>query len=138
MLSTGNVEIARSAYDAFNRRGVEGILDFLDPAIEWRAWERFSRDTHVDHGHEGARRVLAVYEENISELRVEPHEFIDAGEHVVVPFRLHGRARGSGEAVGYELVHVWTLPAGGDGKATSVVVYDSKEEALRSVGLSTS
>jgi ketosteroid isomerase-like protein len=137
-MTAENVEIARSAYDAFNRRGVEGIIDFLDPQIEWRAWERFSRDDHVDHGHEGARRVLAVYEENISELRVDPHDFIDAGEHVVVPFRLHGRARGSGEAVEYELVHVWTLPADGERKATRVVVYDSKDEALRSVGLATS
>ena len=30
------VEIARRGYEAYEARGIEGILEFLDPEIEWR------------------------------------------------------------------------------------------------------
>ena len=137
-MSAENVEIARSAYAAFNRRGVEAILDFLTPDIEWRTWARFARTTHVEHGHEGVRRVLAVYEENLSDLQAEPSEFIDAGEQVVVPVTLRGKSKGSEEPFELELVHVWTVAPDHPGLARKLDVYESREEALDSVGLSTS
>ena len=126
-----NVEIVRRAYEAFNRGGVERILEFLDPEIEWRAWEEIARAPRVYHGHDGVREVLGVYEENFDEIRAEPHEFIDAGEQTVVPFRLTGKAKGSGEEASFELVHVWT----GFGVAKRLDVYSSKAEALEAVGI---
>jgi ketosteroid isomerase-like protein len=30
-----NVETLRRAFDAFNERGLEGLLEFTDPRIEW-------------------------------------------------------------------------------------------------------
>ena len=35
-MSPENVELARQAYGAYNREGINGILDYLDPAVEWR------------------------------------------------------------------------------------------------------
>jgi ketosteroid isomerase-like protein len=134
-VSTENVDLARRAYQAFNGGGVEAILRFLDPEIEWRMWERWAREARVFKGHQGAREALLIFTENFDEFGAEPHEFIDAGEHVVVPARLHGRAKGTGEEASFELVHVWTLR--GD-RASRLDVYASREEALRAVGLSTS
>ena len=34
-MSNFAVEFARRGYEAFNERGVEAILDFLEPEIEW-------------------------------------------------------------------------------------------------------
>lgn len=35
-MSQQNVEVARQAYDAYNREGINGILVYLDPDVEWR------------------------------------------------------------------------------------------------------
>lgn len=130
-MSEENLEIARRAYGAFNRGGVERIIEFLDPEIEWRAWEQFARQPRVYHGHDGVRELLAVYAENFDEMRAEPYEFIDAGEQTVVPFRLSGKAKGTDDEVSFDLVHVWS----GGGMAKRLDVYTSKAEALEAVGL---
>ena len=35
-MSLENVELVRQAYDAYNRDGVDGILEYLDTEVEWR------------------------------------------------------------------------------------------------------
>ena len=131
-MANERVETARKGYEAFRRKGVEGILEYLDPEIEWKAWSQFAREPSVSKGHDGVRRLFTLYGENFDDLQAEPHEFIEAGDQVVVPFRLAGKEKGTGREVSFELVHVWTTV---DGLATQVEVYDSKPDALRAVGL---
>jgi ketosteroid isomerase-like protein len=130
-----NVDIARRAYEAFNHGGTDAILDYLDPEIEWRMFEAFARNPRVYEGHAGVREVLSLFQENYDDFRAEPQEFIDAGDRIVVPVRLSGRAKGTGEEASFELVQVWT--ASGE-RASRLDVYSTREEALRAVGLSTS
>ena len=128
------VQMAKRGYEAFRRKGVDGILEFLDPEIEWRAWSRFARGPNVVRGHGGVRELLSIYQENFGHLQAKPLEFIEARDgRIVVPFRLIGREKGSGREVQMDLVHVWTL--GGNGLATRVEVYESRREALKAVGL---
>jgi uncharacterized protein len=127
-----SIEIAKQGYEAFRRRGVAGILEYLDPEIEWKAWSRYARGPNVVRGHEGVRELFSVYEENFADLRAEPLEFIEAGDQIVVPFRLSGREKGTGREMQLDLVHVWTTAGG---RATRVQVYESKRDALRAVGL---
>jgi ketosteroid isomerase-like protein len=131
-MSEESIEVAKRGYEAFRQRGVDGILEYLDPEIEWRAWSRYGREPNLVRGHEGVRELFSVYEENFSDLRAEPLEFIDAGDRIVVPFRLSGREKGTGEEMEMELVHVWTTAGE---RAVEVQVYESKREALRAVGL---
>ena len=127
-----SVETAKRAYEAFAQRGVDGILEYLDPEIEWHPWSRFAREPNVIRGHDGVRRLFSVYEENFEDLRAEPLEFIAAGDRIVVPFRLGGREKGTGRTMEIELVHVWTTDGN---RASRVQVYESKDDALRAVGL---
>jgi ketosteroid isomerase-like protein len=127
-VASENVEIARRAYTAYNTGGIDAIVEFLDPEIEWHMWERFARGSRVYRGHAGVREALAVFEENFDDFAAEPHEFIEVGDRVIVPVRLHGKAKGTGEEVGFELVQVWT---GRDGLGARLDVYESKEDALR-------
>lgn len=131
-MSEENIDIARRAYAAFNLAGIEGILDSLDPDIEWRTWERFVREPRVYRGHAGVREVLRIFTENFDDFSAEPLEFIDAGERVVVPVKLSGRAKGTGESASFELVHVWTVNGR---RAGRLDVYSSKAEALEAVGM---
>jgi ketosteroid isomerase-like protein len=127
-VSGGTAEIARRAYDAFNRGGVDAILEFIDPEIEWRMWEEFARTSRVYHGHGGVREVLALFEENLDGFRADPHEFIELPDRVVVPVRLHGTVRGTGDERAYEVVQVWATRDGR--RASRLDVYGSREEAL--------
>ena len=55
-----------------------------------------------------AKAILtAIGIDNVEDVGAVPHEFIDAGDRVIVPVRMHGRLRDSGEPVAYELVQVW-------------------------------
>jgi ketosteroid isomerase-like protein len=85
------------------------------------------------YGHEGMRRFIALQTEAFEGFWVEPQDYIDAGDQVVVPLRFGGRARYTGLDVAFEVVHVLTM---GDRKWTRVDMYVSKAEALKAVGLS--
>lgn len=130
-MSEERKELARRAYVAFNSGGVEAILEYLDPQIEWRMWEQFSREPRIFHGHDGVREVLSLFEENYDEFGAEPKQFIEADEAVVVPVRLHGKSKGTGEVVNFELVHVWSGP---EPKPSRLDVYSSTDEALAALG----
>lgn len=126
-MATENVEIVRRGYRAFRRGGVEGILQFLDPAIEWHMSAAFTSTPRVYYGHDGVREVFRFFNEQIDELGADPHEYIEAGDRVIVPVRMHGRLRETGEPVAYELVQVWT---GRDGKAIKLVTYPDTRTAI--------
>lgn len=126
-----NAEIVRRGYRAFEERGVEGILEFLDPEIEWHMSAVFTHTPQVFRGHDGVRDVFRFFDELIEDLGADPHEFIDAGDQVIVPVRMHGRLRANGEPVAYELVQVWS---GRDGKAIRLVTYPDREAAIAQAG----
>jgi ketosteroid isomerase-like protein len=106
---------------------VDGILEFLDPEIEWHMSAAFTNAPRVYWGHEGVREVFRFFTDRIDNLGADPHEFIDAGDdRVIVPLRMHGRLRETGDPVAYELVQVWT---GRDGKAIRLVTYPDRDAA---------
>jgi ketosteroid isomerase-like protein len=125
------VKIAQRAYEAYQRGGVEEALEYLDPEIEWNMSEQFARAPRTFHGYDGIREVAAIFDEYFEDFRTDPHEFIDAGDKVVVPVRLHGRLKGTGEKVEYDLVQVWTLRRG---RAVRLDAYNDREEAFRETG----
>jgi ketosteroid isomerase-like protein len=64
---------------------------------------------------------------------IEPLEFIEVGDRLVVPYRFGGRARHTGIEVEFSFVHVLHLP---DGKVVRCDVFKTKGEALEAAGLS--
>jgi ketosteroid isomerase-like protein len=130
-MAIDNVEIVRRGYKAFEEGGVEGILQFIDPAIEWHMSAAFTGTPRVYHGHDGVREVFRFFSDRIDDLGAEPHEFIEAGDRVIVPLRMHGRLRETGEPVAYELVQVWL---GLDGKAIQLNTYPDREAAAADMG----
>jgi ketosteroid isomerase-like protein len=65
------------------------------------------------------------------ELRLEPQEFIDVDEFVVVPIRAVGVGRGSGVGVEFDEVHVYRMR---NDKIIELREYREKAEALKAVG----
>ena len=128
-MSQGNVEIVRRAIDAYNR-GQEA-LDLFDPEIEWITTGRFVEpDTY--QGYEEVRRYLQALRDDFEDLHVEPHELVDAEDHVIVRVRFTGRGRLSSAPIDLEFTFVFSLRGG---KIVRVRNYWEHTPALDAVGL---
>ena len=89
-------------------------------------------DPFVAEGHEGFKRFVAVLDEAWAHQRLEPEEFIEAGDDVVVPVRLVSTGRGSGVVVNARAAWVVTFRRD---KIARLCVYQTRAEALEAVGL---
>ena len=83
------------------------------------------------HGLDQARRNFAEFAESWESIRVEPREFIEAGDLVVVPWTVHVRGRDGIEVVSRP-TFVWTIR---DGAIERVSMYQERRDALEAVGL---
>jgi ketosteroid isomerase-like protein len=128
-MSQANVEVVRRLYEAFLRGDQSAIVAGLHREIEWRSIE----DTETRHGHDGVATSVAGWLETWEEHDLEPEEYLDAGDQVVVSTRLRGRGRQSGATVETRYFAVWELR---DGQAVAYREYPSKPAALEAVGLS--
>ena len=131
-MSQENVEIVRRALEAYEREGLDGLMCYLDPQIEWTTTGAFL-EAATYHGHEGVRRYLGAMIDEFDDLRNTPEEFIDAGEQVVLTTRASGRGKLSGAPV--ELMMAWVSLVK-DGRIIRIRNYREKAEALEAAGLS--
>jgi uncharacterized protein len=135
-MSKENVEIVRRGYELFAEGNLEVVKDLISDEAELpdggglgvgdtAAGTRRGPDGFL----QGSQDALDAFEG----YRVEPQEFIDAGDAVVVPVRISGRGRASGATLEVRLVHLWVLR---DGRAIRNEIYRTTAEALEAVGLS--
>jgi ketosteroid isomerase-like protein len=133
-MSQENVKIVRRAYEAFNRAGLDALLEHFHPDLEYDVTAGIGPYAGMYYGRAAVRNFLADYLESWEYMRMEPEDFIEVGEdQVVVPLRLHMRGKGSGVEVEAQTTNVWTMR---DGQAVRMAVYNDKAEALAAAGLS--
>ncbi len=135
-MSQENVERARTAYDALGMAVRNGDFDaffreYVHPEIEWVPLGG-ALDTAVSYGHEAVKARMTAMLEVMEDPQIEAEEFIDAGERVVIAFRMSGRGRASGIDVEANWFHVVTER---DNKAVRIEWYASRSEALEAAGL---
>jgi ketosteroid isomerase-like protein len=136
-MSQQSVQRAREAYAALSRAVETGdfehfLTDFLDPDVEWVPLPGSPDSVGAHRGHEAVRKRLGEMLEAMQEPRLEPREFIDAGEKTVVALLMRGRGKASGIAVDSQPFHVVTER---DGKAMRIEWYATREDALVAAGL---
>jgi ketosteroid isomerase-like protein len=135
-MSQENVEIVRRGYELFSEGNLEAVTDLISDEAELpdggglglgdtAAGTRRGRDGFL----QGSQDALDAFED----YRVEPQEFIDAGDAVVVPVRIFGRGRASGATLEVRLVHLWVLR---NGKAVRNEIFRTTADAIAAVGLS--
>ena len=121
-----NVERLRGAYEAFNEGGVDAFLERLAPDFQVRD-RASSPDRETRYGREGIMQLFDSYMEAFDALRLEPEEFIEAGDQIVVSLHQWVRGKGSGAELGGHIAHVWTL-RGPD--IYQLRIFGDKEQAL--------
>ena len=131
-MSQANVDTVRTSIDAYNRGDIEAILKVAAPDFELD----LSRAAGPLHGVYGRDRIMWFWNEitdSWESARIEPHEFIEAGEHVVVPWTMHLTGR-DGIEVQARVTWVWTFR---DGAVERLSMYQEREDALEALGFAT-
>jgi ketosteroid isomerase-like protein len=130
-MSEQNVEIVRAAYDAYNRRDLDTALKDAAPECELD-WTRAVGPQRGVYRLDQMRAFFVDFLEAFESTRVEPDEFIEAGDLVVVPQTGYLRGR-DGIEVTARVTLAWALR---EGAIVRICLYQQKREALEAVGLS--
>jgi ketosteroid isomerase-like protein len=130
-MSQENVEMVRATIDGFSKGDWDAILRDVSPNAECDLSRAVGPQRGV-YGRKQMRRVLSYLGEGFESVRVEAHEFIEAGEHVVVPLTAHMVGR-DGIELQAQTTWTWTIR---DGAVTRVCLYQNRAEALEAAGLS--
>ena len=130
-MSQENVEIVKAWYDAFNRDDWDAMVKDAAPGFELD-FSRADGPWRGVFGLDQIRRFTEDFFETWESVRVDPHEFIEAGDLVVVPSTLHLKGR-DGIEVGASATTVWTIR---NRAIERMVMYQSRHDALEAVGLS--
>jgi ketosteroid isomerase-like protein len=135
-MSEENVKVVRRVYEAVARRDTPAVLALYDPEVEWDdSGTPLGRigGAGVYRGHEGMRTWFREWYEAWESLEDHVLEVIDAGEYVISVVKMHARGRSSGLDVAFDSSGVWTVRGG---KVVRVVWFETRAEALTSIGLS--
>ena len=130
-MSQENVEIVKAHMDAYNRRDWDAVFSLLAPCFEMD----LSRSVAPWRGVYRLDQLRQLFEEwvgTFGSFRNEPHEFIEAGDHVLVPLTTHVRGRDGIEAAA-RATWAWTIR---HGTVERISMYQEKEEALEALGRS--
>jgi ketosteroid isomerase-like protein len=136
-VSQENVETITRIYDEFlarpERVSDPGILQFFDPAIEFRQTASLLGTEGTFHGYDGLARSARELFETFRDIHWVLIRLIDSGDHVVATVDTRAYGKHSGVEVSVRAGHVWTLR---DGRIVAWHAYTDPTQALEAVGLS--
>ena len=132
-MSEANVEIARKAMEAFNRRDRDAWLALNDPEVEFRADPEWP-ESGIVRGREAVWDfgvgLTVAWEQDA----FETVEVIDAGDDVLaVRYRRPVLGKSSGIA---DVLDYWCLHTFRRGRILSHEWFSSRKKALEAAGLS--
>jgi ketosteroid isomerase-like protein len=130
-MSQENMEIVKAWYDAYNREDWDAFYKDVAPGFEVDLSRAVGPWRGV-FGLDQVRRLVGEFSETWESARLEPHEFIEAGDLVVVPATQHLKGRGGIEVVASATL-VWTIR---NGAIERVTMYQERQDALEDLGLS--
>jgi ketosteroid isomerase-like protein len=132
-MSQENVEVVRRSVEAVAAGDWKTVSEVVDPEIEWIETPGLGPDAAVYRGIEEARGAMGNWTEMWTDYTFEVHEYLDAGDQVVVLVHESGQGRATGVSVERELGQVHSIEGS---KVKRVRLYGSWAAALEAAGLS--
>ena len=134
-MSQENVEIVKRALNFLARRDWTGITDadLIDPNVELHGSVGGLEEGKILRGPGEISQAFDSEDRDVwDEHRIEPREFIDAGDRVVVLHREYQRGKGSGVEIVIDTASILDVR---DGRIVRMQGYVNPAEALEAVGL---
>ena len=132
-MSQENVEIVERATEFMERRDWPGITDLIDPNVELHGSVGGLEEGKILRGPGEIMQAFDTEDRDVwDEHRIEPREFIDAGDRVVVLHREYQRGKGSGVEIVIDTASILDVR---DGRIVRMQGYMNPAEALKAAGL---
>jgi ketosteroid isomerase-like protein len=111
-MASHDIDTIRTAYEEFAAHHAAAVLVKLDPEAEWVEGGGGDSPSGTFVGPDAiATGVFAVIGANFDEYHVDPSEFVDHGDRVVVTGRFTGRNK-SGATLDTDFEHVFEMRDG--------------------------
>lgn len=108
-----NLDTVRGMYAAFGRGDLEAILAVLDPQVSWRTPGAPDLPTAgLREGVPAVREFFGLLLNSFDIADFTPHDFLAAGDKVVVLGTSREGPKGTGRLVDFRWVHVFTFRDG--------------------------
>jgi ketosteroid isomerase-like protein len=130
-MSQENVQLAQQGYEAFGRGDLEAVGQTFADDVEWYSSDELPQGGEVK-GRDDVLGNFAQLPNYWSDFAVEPSEFVDAGETLVI---VRGRQRATSKETGASFdapfVHVFEVSGG---KVTRGEFYGDSAKAVKALG----
>jgi ketosteroid isomerase-like protein len=127
-MSQENLELARDAVEAFNRRDVEALTDLVTDDFEWFTWTGAVEPTTY-LGPEGLVRYFRDADV-WGLLSLEVDEYSDVGDRVLVAGTIRARGEGSGMEIEEPYHSAFDVR---DGRLARVRSFRTRAEVMEAV-----
>ncbi|MFL5826729.1 MAG: nuclear transport factor 2 family protein [Thermoleophilaceae bacterium] len=129
-MSPGNADLIRPIYEQWGRGHWRSHFDVYAPDMEWGWSDEFPGLGGVYDDRRDPNPRLRSWLSGWEYWLVEPKEFIEQGNYVIVLATYHGRGKSSGVEVHQEGAHVFKLL---DGKVVRLEIFADRQRAIESV-----
>jgi hypothetical protein len=126
---SSHVDAISASYDAFHRRDIDGVLAIFAPDVSWvhpDGMNEFGLGGEKK-GHSEVIAFIRRVPDYISRMTLAPHEFIEAGDRVVV-FGVRHVCAANGREATFRFVHSWVFR---DDKAIRFEDYFDTAQLIR-------
>jgi ketosteroid isomerase-like protein len=130
-MSQADIETLRIGYEAVSQGDWDAPTRFAHPEFELRTADR-APNPGTYRGPEEVRRFFEDLFEPFEKVVVEPEEFYERGDQIVVFVLTRFRPTGSSAVIENRIGHLWTMR---EGKAMRLEIYPRREDALEAAGL---
>jgi ketosteroid isomerase-like protein len=129
-VATDPAELAKRAFDALAREGVDGLVEFVHPEFVMETPAGLAAEPQRYEGREGVRLWFEQFYEVMDEVEVVPGQVEDLGSgRVLQPLTMRARGQASGIEVDQKALTVATLR---DDLLIRLEFFESEEEARAS------
>ena len=129
-MAESNAELMRRGLEGISSEGWEAMLPLAAEDFELTTPPGLAAEPDTYRGEEGIRRYWESFYEVMDEIRIEPKEFHEIEDWVVVPFTLRATGRATGIETELQAVMAWLWQ---DGKAVRALVFPELEDALAAI-----
>jgi ketosteroid isomerase-like protein len=131
-MSQADIETLRIGYEAVSQGDWDAPTRFAHPEFELRTADR-APNPGTYRGPEEVRRFFEDLFEPFEKVVVEPEEFFEGADQIVVFVLTRFRPTGSSAVIENRIGHLWTMR---EGKAVRLEIFPRREDALEAAGLS--
>jgi ketosteroid isomerase-like protein len=131
-MSQSDIDALRARYEAVSRGDRAAIYRDVQPGFTLKTPDRVP-NAGTYHGSQEAIRFVEDFWGPFEEVIIEPEEFRENGDQIVVFVRGRLRHKGSSAFVDIRVANIWTMR---DGKPIRCEWFPERQKALAAAGLS--